>query len=183
MIAKKLSILAAMSALIVLLAACNSQPASPTTPGVSDIGTPTAGNDIPISPADTATIPANATMAPGTLLTFSITGGFAGFNTVFTLQESGDYTLNKRGEQPKSGKLNSGDIAKVKQQLDAARSIGDLKERYDQGNVADDIYRTVMFDQNGSLKSVTVAEQGGKGLAPAPLQQLIATVNDFTERP
>ncbi|MDQ3929345.1 MAG: hypothetical protein M3328_09380 [Chloroflexota bacterium] len=181
MIAKKLATIASLAALVLALAACDSQPAAPTTPGVSDIGTPTPGNDIPISPADTATIPANATAAPGSLFSYQMTGGFAGFNTTLTVQGTGEYTLTERGEQPKTGKLDEAKLNEIKQQLDAVRGLSDLKDEYNEGNVADDIYRTLIFDQSGTLKAVTVAEQGGKNTAPQPLQQLIDTINSFVE--
>lgn len=181
MIAKKLATIVSLAALSLALAACDSQPAAPTTPGVSDSGTPTPGEDIPISPSDTATVPANATAAPGSLLTYQMTGGFAGFNTTLAVQESGEYTLTERGEQPRSGKLEDAKLNEIKQQLDAVRGLADLKEEYDEGNIADDIYRTVIFDQNGTLKTVTVAEQGSQDITPAPLQQLIGTINSFVE--
>jgi hypothetical protein len=181
MIAKKLTTLLSLAALVLMLAACDSQPARPTTPGVSDSGTPTPGDDIPISPAETATIPANATTTPGVLLTFTKTGGFAGFNTTLTVQQTGEYALAERGQQPKSGKLDDAKLSDLKAQLDAVRGLGDVEDKYDQGNVADDIYRTVTFDQNGTLKTVTVAEQGGKDLAPEELQKLIATINSIVE--
>lgn len=181
MIAKKLITLISLAALLLVLAACDTRGAAPTTPGVADLGTPTPGDDIPISPAETATIPANATSTPGLLLTFTKTGGFAGFNTTLTVQDTGEYTLAERGQAPKSGKLDDAKLNDLKQQLDAVRSLTDLKEEYDQGNVADDIYRTVMFDQDGKLKSVTVAEQGGMDITPEPLQQLITTINSIVE--
>jgi hypothetical protein len=183
MILKKLTTLAATTAILMVLASCDSQPAAPTTPGVSNIGTPTPGDDIPISPADTATVPANATMTPGTLLTFNLSGGFAGFNTTLVLQDSGEYNLTKRGEQPETGKVEEAELTKIKQQLDAVRGLGDLKAEYDQGNVSDDFYRTITFDQKGTLKTVMVAEQGGRDITPVPVQQLMASINRLIETP
>jgi hypothetical protein len=177
---RNLTLIVSLAALILLLAACDSKPAAPTTPGVSDNGTPTPGDDIPISPAETATVPANATMMPGALLGFTKSGGFAGFNTVLTVQDSGDYTLVERGQAPKTGKLDDAKLNDLKQQLDAVRALPDLKDKYDEGNVADDIFRTVTFDQNGTLRSVTVAEVGSKDV-PAQLQQLITTLNSIVE--
>ena len=181
MITRKLTTFLALAALLLVLAACDSQASTPSTPGVVDNGTATPGEDIPISPSETATMPANATAAPGMLLTFTKTGGFAGFNTTLTVQDTGEYTLSERGQQPKTGKLDDAKLSDLKQQLDAVRGLGDLKDKYDQGNVADDIYRTVTFAQDGTLKSVTVAEISGKDTTPAELQKLIATINSIVE--
>ncbi len=170
MIAKKLTTILSLAAVVLALAACDSRAA-----------TPTPGDNTPISPAGTATIPANATMMPGALLTFTKTGGVAGFNTILTVQESGEYDLVGRGQQPKTGKLDGAKLNDLKQQLDAVRGLTGLKEEYDRGNVADDIYETVTFDQDGTPKTVTVAEIGGKDMAPEPLQKLIATINSIVE--
>ena len=181
MTAKKLLTLASMATLLMILAACDAQPAAPTTPGVSDAGTSTPGDDIPISPSDSPTVPANATMPAGMLLTFSKTGGFAGFNTTMMLQETGEYTLTERGQAPKEGKLDEAQLNEIKQQLDAVRGMTDLQEEYNSGNVADDIYRSITFSQDNALKTVTVAEVGGQGITPAPVQQLVGTLTGIVE--
>src|SRR3712207_753796 len=115
MIAKKLTTLIGLGALLMVLTACDGQPAAPTA-----VGSNTA----------TATTPSSTTVAGGTLLTYSMTGGIAGFNTVLVLQDSGDYTLTERGSQPTSGKLEDATLNKIRQELDAVRSITDLQETY-----------------------------------------------------
>ncbi|MDQ3704823.1 MAG: hypothetical protein M3437_06290 [Chloroflexota bacterium] len=169
MIAKKLTTLVAVAALLTVLAACDGQTASPTPTGVSNTGT--------------ATPQPNVTVAPGTLLTYNMSGGIAGFNTTLVLEESGDYTVTERGGQPTSGKLEDTLLNKVKQQLDAVRGLSDLKAEYDEGNVSDDIYRTITFERNGTPVTVMVADVGSGDDVPAPLQQLIATVRSVAETP
>lgn len=169
MIAKKLTTLVAMAALLVVLAACDGQTASPTPTGVSNSGT-------------TTTAP-NVTVTPGTLLTYSVSGGIAGFNTMLVLEDSGEYTVTQRGGQPTSGKLEDALLNKIKLQLDAVRSLANLKAEYDEGNVSDDIYRTVTFERNGAPVTVMVADVGSGDDVPRPLQQLITTVRSLAETP
>ncbi|MDQ5824042.1 MAG: hypothetical protein M3441_07500 [Chloroflexota bacterium] len=169
MIAKKLTTLVAMAALLSVLAACDGQAASPTPTGVSNTGT--------------ATPQPNVTVTPGTLLTYNMSGGIAGFNTTLVLEESGEYTVTERGGQPTSGKLEDAVLNKIKQQLDAVRSLSDLKAEYDEGNVSDDIYRTVTFERNGVPVTVMVADVGSGDDVPAPLRQLITTVSSLAETP
>jgi hypothetical protein len=169
MIAKKLTTLVAMATLLAVLAACDGQTASPSPTAVSNTGT--------------ATPQPNVTVTPGTLLTYSMTGGIAGFNTTLVLEDSGEYTVTERGGQPKSGKLEDALLNKIKQQLDSVRSLSGLKAEYDEGNVSDDIYRTVTFERDGTPVTVMVADVGSGDDVPAPLQQLIATVRSVAETP
>ncbi|HEX8597438.1 MAG TPA: hypothetical protein VF952_02885 [Chloroflexia bacterium] len=169
MIAKKLTTLAAMATLLAVLAACDGQPASPATTAVSNTGT--------------ATPQPNVTMTPGTLLTYNMSGGIAGFNTTLVLEESGDYTVTERGGQPTSGKVEDALLDKIKLQIDAVSSLSDLKAEYDEGNVSDDIYRTVTFERNGTPTTVMVADVGSGDNVPAPLRELIASVRSVAETP
>jgi hypothetical protein len=169
MIAKKLTTLVAMATLLAVLAACDGQAASPTPTGVSNSGT--------------ATPQPNVTVSPGTLLTYSMTGGIAGFNTTLVLEESGEYTVTERGGQPTSGKVETTLLNKIRQQLDSVRSLSGLKAEYDEGNVSDDIYRTITFERDGTPVTVMVADVGSGDDVPAPLQQLIATVRSVAETP
>ena len=169
MIAKKLITLAAMATLLTVLTACDGQTASPSPTAVSNTGT--------------ATAQPNVTVTPGTLLTYNMSGGIAGFNTTLVLEDSGDYTLTERGGQPTTGKLEDALLNKIKMQLDAVRSLTDLDAEYDEGNVSDDIYRTVTFERNGTPTTVMVADVGSGDNVPEPLRQLIASVRSVAETP
>ncbi|MDQ3928589.1 MAG: hypothetical protein M3328_05510, partial [Chloroflexota bacterium] len=105
------------------------------------------------------------------------------FNTTYVLQSSGDYVLTGRAGRATTGTLDQATVDKIRQQVDAVRSIPDLQLTYDEGNVADDIYRTVTFERDGMPVAVVVAEQGGKDITPASLQQLITTLRDLVEKP
>lgn len=169
MIAKKLITLLVMATLLTVLAACDGQAASPTPTGVSNPGT--------------ATPPPNVTVTPGTLLTYNMSGSIAGFDTTLVLEDSGDYTVTERGGQPTSDKLDDALLNKIRQQLDAVRSLSNLKAEYDEGNVSDDIYRTVTFERNGVPVTVMVADIGSGDDVPRPLQQLITTISSLVETP
>ncbi|MEA2573579.1 MAG: hypothetical protein QOH93_877 [Chloroflexia bacterium] len=173
MITRKLTTIVAFAALLMVLAACDLQPASPTA-------VPSSTSTVAVPPNVTVS---PGTLAPGALLAYGVTGGIAGFNSALVLEDSGNYTGMSLNGEPKSGTLDQATLGKIKGQLDAVRSMADLQLSYDNGNVADDIYRTVTFESNGTPVAVMVAEQGGKDITPAPLQQLISTLRDAFEKP
>lgn len=182
MLIERLFSAVALAGLMLMIAACDVGTAAPPT---AIIGTPTAMLEVPTTgttptlentPTVTVEMPTpripEATMPAGTLVVFSTSGGIAGMQKVLTISDAGETITTDRGKQVKTGKLDSKQLSDLKAQLDAASRIS-LKDRYDNGNVADDIYQKVAFTWNGTMRCVLVAQMGNGGDVPDELQTLI----------
>src|SRR4051794_14214956 len=114
-----------------LLAACQSGAAA----------TPTPEPFTPIVPA-TSTPAVPASTAP--LITFETTGGIAGIQEKMVIQENGDVVVTARGAETGRGHLDATRLAGLKTKLDMIHFF-DLKDKYDEGGVADDRYMTLTY--------------------------------------
>lgn len=169
----------AATAVLDVPTAPRSSPTAITETPTTISSTPTAG-DTAVPQATDTTSPTillppatpKPTMIPGTLIVFTTSGGFAGIQQVLTISDTGEVTFTDRGQPGKTGKLDSKQLSDLKSRIEAAGGIT-LKDRYDNGNVADDIYRGVTFAHAGVSQSSIVAEVGSNGTAPAELQALI----------
>jgi hypothetical protein len=128
--------------------------------------------------------PATATPAPRDLsggpveIVYQRSGGFAGFNDRLEIGAQGDTRLSSRGLAVGTATLSADQLTHLAALVDQAQFFG-LADRYDSGNVADDIYHTVTVTQNGQTKTVTVADVGGQGLTPRPLTDLLAALQQI----
>jgi hypothetical protein len=168
---KRLYVAFVLMALGAVLAACNNNSGATTVPAV------TAGEATATQQPDAGTPVAETTVAPDVLVKYQKSGGLAGILTVLTVKKDGETVRTDRAQTIKQGKLTDDELNLVNQQLNAVRKLTNLQASYDQGGVADDIYQTVIFDQNGTTLSVTVAQVGSKGTAPPDLQALIGTLD------
>lgn len=129
--------------------------------------TPTSIPTATVEPAPTTT----AQGAPAQI-TYEVTGGIAGMRDVLEIRPGGDMRLTKRGSQVITGTLGQEEYQSLIELFDAA-GFFDLQERYDEGNVSDDIYLAITYSRDGRAKTVTVAQVGGQGLTPPALQDLL----------
>jgi hypothetical protein len=116
------------------------------------------------------------TPAPNSIV-YGVSGGIAGFRRVLTISEEGDARLTDKGVDLAVRELDSATIGKLRDHFKAA-GFFDLKDQYDQGNVADDIFKTITYTEGERSKTVTVASEGGKGITPPGLQKLVAALDE-----
>lgn len=173
MLIKRLYLVVIVVGMMLVMAACDMGTAAQPT---AVVGAPTAVLNVPTTTGSTPN--QEATMTAGTLVVFRTRGGIAGMDKVLTISDTGETTLTDRGKPVSAGKLDDKQLSDLKAQVEAASKLT-LKDRYDNGNVADDIYRKITFTQNGSTKSVTVAEVGSGADVPAELQTLVATLKSL----
>ena len=175
---KRLYVALVLIAIGAVLAACNNNPGATAVPATAGATTTTGGSDATATQQPNAGTPvAETTVAPDVLVKYQKSGGLAGVLTVLTVKKDGETVRTDRASTIKQGKLTGDELNLVNQQLNAVRKLTNLQASYDQGGVADDIYQTVIFDQNGTTLSVTVAQVGSKGTAPPDLQALIGTLD------
>ena len=117
-----------------------------------------------------------------TVFTFLVSGGIAGMRIQLDIAPGGEATVSIPGsERPTITQKLPPDVYGAL--LDALRESNffDLEEKYDNGNVADDIYYTITVRQGDRTKTVTVAQVGGKDLTPASLQTLIDRLTNIEQ--
>jgi len=143
------------------LAACNSEPTATPTPISQPTPTnPAAGTPRPQTPAT---------------ITFDTSGGIAGIHKTLEITPQAEATYTS-GVTIKKQNLDATTYSALLQQVDAADFFS-LKDNYDKGGVADDIYYSVTVKEPRRSKTVKVAQVGGKALAPQGLRDLIAQLN------
>jgi hypothetical protein len=157
---------------------------TPAGPGPSGVPTPsTPSSGLPSKPPSTPASAPPSTPGAGSGLpriTYEVTGGFIGVQEVLDISTSGQARLSG-----KSGPLNSKQLEPERlenlHRLVAAADFNNLKPKYDNGQVADDIYETVAVSPvTGKALSVTVAAEGGKGLTPPALSELLKELQALT---
>ena len=130
------------------------------------------------APAATPTpVAAPATPTPaatGGAMKYEMTGGIAGLRDELTIAADGTAQFTRRGRPAGSMTLTPDRVNALVAQFAAANFFA-LEDRYDAGNVSDDIYDTLTFTQDGRTHTVTAAQVSGQGLTPQPLLELIAT--------
>jgi hypothetical protein len=162
-------------AVLVLPAACG--PGSPTPTPAGD-ATPTG------APASTpvATPGAGGTFTPRVpLITYGVSGGIAGFRRVLTISPTGEVRLTDKGEELGTLQLDAADLGRLRELVRAA-DFYNLKDSYNQGNVADDIFKTITYSEGEQAKTVSVATVGGQGLTPPALLALIAALDEIEHK-
>jgi hypothetical protein len=136
--------------------------------------------DVPMlpttTPLPTATESGTAT-ASSALVVYGVSGGIAGFRRVLTISEEGDARLTDKGVDLAVRELDAATVTRLRDLFKAA-GFFELKDQYDQGNVADDIYKTITYTEGGRSKIVMVASEGGKGITPPALQTLVAALDE-----
>jgi hypothetical protein len=145
------------------VAACDSS-ATPTPGGIN---TPVASNST-VAPQPTHGTPSN-------IIAFATTGGVAG--AVKLLEIDDGLATYKDGKSSKSQQLDAKTYDSLKKQITTA-DFFNLKDSYDKGGVADDVYYTVTVRQGSNAKTIKVAEVGGKDITPKPLQDFIKQLSD-----
>jgi hypothetical protein len=109
-----------------------------------------------------------------TVFTFLVTGGIAGMRNQLDVAPGGEATVSiPNSERPSVTVQLPPDVYGALLDRFRESNFFDLEEKYDNGNVADDIYYTITVRQGDRAKTVTVAQVGGQSLTPAPLQALI----------
>ena len=94
-------------------------------------------------------------------ITYEVTGGFIGVREVLDISTSGEARLSGKSGPLNSKQLDPQRLDKLNR-LVAAAHFNNLKPKYDNGQVADDIYETVAVSPaTGKAMSVTVAAEGG----------------------
>jgi hypothetical protein len=99
---------------------------------------------------------------------------------VLTIGADGAAQFTRRGQVEGALTLTPDQLAQLVAQFDAA-NFAQLQERYDNGNVADDIYQAITFSRDGQTRTVTVAQAGGAGITPQPLLDLIGALNEISD--
>lgn len=151
--------------LLLLLAACDSGPTpAPTQP------TPQSVTTFPIPPTPKPQI--------ATTITFDTTGGIAGVHKTLTISPQGEATYTTTSTittltATKKTSLPITQYGTLLNQLDKA-DFFNLKDAYDNSNVADDFHYTITIKQGDRAKTIKAAQQGGKDLMPQPLKDFIA---------
>ena len=108
-------------------------------------------------------------------------GGIDGRSTALQISSTGEVRLYEKGEVKGTTQLDSAETAKL---LDMFNTAGfyNFQDRYDQGNVADDIYYTITYLGDQGAKVVQVAEIGGKDVTPDKLQEIIDALREIEGR-
>jgi hypothetical protein len=141
----------------------------------SDSGLPTPTTVPTAAPTQ---VPAPTTSPDAPTITFETTGTIAGIRELLTIDPSGNTQFSTRQTPVTSNKLTPQQYADLQAQLGKA-DFFNLKDTYDSGTVSDDRYYKITVQQAGKTKTVTVAEQGGKGLTPHPLLDLIILLTNI----
>jgi hypothetical protein len=104
-----------------------------------------------------------------------MSGGFIGIHQILEISPSGETKLSSQEKLLRTGQLDPQGLQRLSQLL-AAADFNNLQAKYDNGKVADDIYEAITVTPasgNGPSKTVTVAAEGGKGLTPPALSDLL----------
>lgn len=174
-----------LAGMLLLLAGCAVIPTTPDPVATSQLATPVPQPARTISPQATPEassweppVPPSHTPGPRQpVITFQVSGGITGRATVFHFWDTGE--IDKNDGQP-SVRVASGDYYHLMSLITAA-DFFNLKDKYDSGNVSDDIYDTITVNRNGHTRTVSVAELGGRNLAPLSLLDLIADIRRLAE--
>lgn len=108
-------------------------------------------------------------------LTYSLTGGIAGFDQRLTVKADGSFQLSEKGKAEKSGKLSDQE-RKALQDLAAKVKWASLEAQYVDPKVADAMMDGVKVTI-GEKQYETVVGTGGQ--APAELSQLLARLRQI----
>jgi hypothetical protein len=114
-------------------------------------------------------------------ITYDMSGGFIGIHQVLQISPTGETKLSNKSTLLSTGQLDPARLQKLGQLL-AAADFNNLQARYDNGKVTDDIYEAITIapaSGNGSPKTVTVAAEGGKGLTPQALSDLLKELHEI----
>jgi hypothetical protein len=151
------------------LAACGTTPSTPDiaptfAPATPQIAPTATTAPTPAPPADTA-------------ITFEKTGGIAGIHDKLEINTQAQATYTS-GSISRKQTLPITTYGALLQQIETA-DFFNLKDNYDNGNVADDFYYTITVTQGDRAKTVKVAAAGGEGLITPALQDLIAQLTSI----
>ena len=189
MIGKKLILSMVLCIGALLMAACDGQgqgqpsstpiptPLAPTAPSTLTPQTTT----VPTTTAQ-ATSVASSTAKPtapvgwNAKVTYQVTGGIAGVKRTLMIGPSGQARLVEGSKNPGPVRLTVERLARIKSKLDVS-DFFNLKDRYGEGNVADDFILTLSLTQGDRTKTVVVEQIGGKRVAPQALVDFIAELD------
>ena len=129
---------------------------------------------VPTIPAPTPQTAPSPSPSAGeqALIIYEVSGGIAGMQRMLAISGNGDAVVTEHGTVVSTGKISSSQLEGLQAQLTRINFF-QLKDRYDQGGVADEVFTTITYYQGGQSKSVTVAEVGGAKVAPPDLNALI----------
>jgi hypothetical protein len=164
---KRSIIAGCLLAVLGLLAACGTNTNVEPTATVPPYTPIVAATSTPAVPASTAP-----------LITFEMMGGIAGMQEKMVIRQNGDVVVSQRGAQTGTGHLDATRLTALQTGLDAIHFF-DLKDKYDEGGVADDRYMTLTYSDGTRIKSVTVAEVGGQKTAPPELKNFLAQLQQI----
>ena len=164
---------------LLTLGACSSDtglPTPTTVPTTAPTQQPTT-RPAPTStgvPTSAATqVPTTTTSPDAPTISLETTGTIAGIRELLTIDPSGNTEFSTRQTPVTPRKITPQQYADLQSQIVKA-DFFNLKDNYDSGTVSDDRYYKITVQQGSKTKTVTVAEEGGKGLTPQPLLDLIA---------
>jgi hypothetical protein len=108
---------------------------------------------------------------PPPSVTMETTGGVAGVHK--TLEVTPGKAKYTSGTTSKEQEVDTATYNTLVQGVNNA-DFFNLKDSYDNGGVADDIYYTITVKEGPQMKTVKVAQVGGKDVTPEPLQAVIS---------
>lgn len=123
-------------------------------------------------------VPPTATPVPPTSFTLETSGTIAGIHQTLTVDASRNVTFQDGSKPAKTSNVNADAYSNLVAQV-AKADFFNLKDNYDSGTVSDDKYYKVLVTQGTQTKTVTLAEIGGKDLAPQALKDLIKLLTDL----
>ncbi|MDF2626230.1 MAG: hypothetical protein K0R39_61 [Symbiobacteriaceae bacterium] len=110
-------------------------------------------------------------------ITYSYTGGVAGFDQSITIAANGAYTLKEAGRPDRTGRLTSADIKSLRD-LAGAISWGAVAEKYDDPRVADAIFEGLSVEVG---KTVYQTKVGTGGQPPSEVAQLLGKLKTILD--
>src|SRR5829696_7465908 len=159
---------------LLVLAACGDTATPTPVPTPMPAGTPTSG-----AAPSTGTPGTSGTFRPVAML--ETAGGIDGRSTALQISSTGEVRFYEKGEVKGTIQLDSAETARLLEMFGTA-GFYNFQDRYDQGNVSDDIYDTITYIGDQGAKVVQVAEVGGKEITPAKLQEIIDALRGIEGR-
>lgn len=108
-------------------------------------------------------------------ITYSLTGGIAGFDQQLTVGNDGSFSVTNRGQKVSSGKLSAPELQSVRDGL-AAVPWDRVASKYIDPRVADAMFESVATKLNGHDYTTEV---GTGGTPPAELRQFLDTLHQI----
>ncbi|HEY3364359.1 MAG TPA: hypothetical protein VGK74_04845 [Symbiobacteriaceae bacterium] len=112
-------------------------------------------------------------------ITYSRSGGIAGFDQQLTIGTDGSYNIIDRGRKTVSGKLPGAELKALRERV-AAVQWAQMAPKYINPEIADAIFEGVAIDIDAHSYTTLV---GTGGAPPAELRQLLQLLMQIATRP